>query len=340
MHAALSEVVTSMRVTLQGPASPSPADAAQLAEKEAAAGAAAAALAAAEETLQQLQQASAAAQRAATKARGVCTDAELQLQAAQYQARQTSSEQQQQQKLLQRLQQQHAQRRQALRDSWQGGPPDLPGLLEALGALLQQGLLSRAPLGPLGELLFVDLEACAAAKVPAAAAQAVLEEHLRPHTFTFLVSSIREQRLLLQLLQRHRWPPRVAVVNFCCCPYFPRLTDEALGLPAGAFTLYKALRKQSPQQQAPAVAAAAAAAAGAADDPATTPAAAMPLAGVHFLVDVASIERVAIAEDEQQLRALLQGPPAAAGGPQSGYLRGLREGYTWKGPLHLKKLGK
>ncbi|OEH74417.1 chromosome segregation [Cyclospora cayetanensis] len=130
---------------------------------------------------------------------------------------------------------------------WKGPPPDLVGLLDSVEALLSQRRFSQAPLGPLGEFLHVDEEACKAAGVPPDAAQAVLEEHMSQHFATWLVGSIEEQRLLQPLLQRHLWPPRVAVVNFNCPPYAPRLTDEALGLPKGVLTLYKALKKRETQ---------------------------------------------------------------------------------------------
>ena len=59
------------------------------------------------------------------------------------------------------------------------------------------------------------------------------------------------------------------------------------------------------------------------------------------MVDAASIERVAIAEDGRQLRNLLQGPPRQQGGPPpTGFSRGLREGYAWREALHLKKQGR
>ena len=296
---------------LRGPATPSGAEAAQLAERETAAAAAAAALGAAEKTLQQLRRATIAAQQAATKARGVSTDAELRLQAAQHGATQAAYELQQQQLLLQRLQQQHAHRRRSLKESlardqqqqqeqaaaaaaaaakaaaaardsphwhqqqtielqrlqqrrqeapqrtglyvnprWQGPPPDLCGLLDSIGAVVQQGRFSRAPLGPLGDYLFVDAAACEAAAVPPEAAQAIIEEHLGPHAGTWLVGSIGDQRLLQPLLQRHHWAPRVAVVNFNCPSYAPRLTDEALGIPKGVLTLYKAIRKETPKTAA------------------------------------------------------------------------------------------
>ncbi|KAL8428852.1 hypothetical protein ACSSS7_006950 [Eimeria intestinalis] len=392
--------------TLKGPSRPPGAEAAELERREAAAASAAANLAAAEDTLQQLRRASAAAQQAAAKARGVRSETELRLQAAQHHERQAAYELQQQQQLLQRLQRQHAQRRQFLKDTlarerqqqqqqqqqqqaaaaaaaaaasaardgllvtkrqqqhelelnrlqqrrleapqrgglyvnprWQGPPPDLVGLLGSISDLLAQGRFTRAPLGPLGEYLFVDEAACQAAGVPTAAAQAILEEHLAMHAATWLVGSIEDQRLLQPVLQRHRWAPRIAVVNFACAPYSPRLTDEALGIPPQVLTLYKALRKEA-QEGTKRDSSESSSTSGSS---ASLQHGAMPLAGIHFLVDSASIERVAIAENRRQLRMLLQGPPqqqpmgeAPVGGPP----KGLREGYAWREPAHFKRQGR
>ncbi|KAL8441873.1 hypothetical protein Emed_007467 [Eimeria media] len=393
--AAAADVCSCVLSTLKGPSRPSGAEAAELAKRESAAAAAAAKLAAAEDTLQQLRRASSAAQQAAAKARGVRSETELRLQAAQHQERQAAYALQHQQQLLQRLPQQHAQRRQALKDTlarerqqrqqqqqqqqqaaaaaaaaaaardgplvakrqqqhelelnrlqqrrreapqrgnlyvnprWQGPPPDL-------------GRFTRAPLGPLGEYLFVDDAACQAAGVPVEAAQAILEEHLIMHAATWLVGSIEDQRLLQPVLQRHRWAPRIAVVNFGCAPYSPRLTDEALGIQPQVLTLYKALRKEAQEDTKRDYTDNSSCSNSSSS---TSPQhGAMPLAGVHFLVDSASIERVAIAENRRQLRMLLQGPPQqqqpGGGAPVGGPPKGLREGYAWREPAHFKRQGR
>ncbi|KAL8439533.1 hypothetical protein Efla_006484 [Eimeria flavescens] len=217
---------------------------------------------------------------------------------------------------------------------WQGPLPDLVGLLGSVSDLVLQGRFSGVPLGPLGEYLHVDEAVCEAAGVPVEAAQAILEEHLNMHAATWLVGSIADQRLLLPLLQRHRWPPRIAVVNFNCSPYAPRLTDEALGIPANLLTLYKAIRKETEESRGQTNSDR-----GSSNTAETARREAMPLAGIHFLVDSASIERVAIAEDRKQLRSLLQGPQQQHGGG-GGVPRGLREGYAWREAAHFKRQGR
>ncbi|RQX72311.1 RecF/RecN/SMC N terminal domain-containing protein, partial [Toxoplasma gondii CAST] len=250
---------------------------------------------------------------------------------------------------------------------------DLEAMHREFGNLFRRGALDSLPVGPVGEFLFVLRDACRAAGAPPETVAALVERHLRPQVFTWVVGTKRDQRVLLEVFREKNLPriPRVVVVN----PDAPPYPDRLLRAPAGSvFSIYRALclpprgeegeRGQGQSAEKSSLSAAfspslrllnrtqggeAARHSGASRDARASEEAAqqtarLPHQILRVLVDACRIEAIALVPSHQHLVALLLDPSRSLGASRdvgSLYAHAqqthFREGYDWTGGRHLKR---